>query len=156
MFWIDREKYCKSLETYANDNPNAKEQNKESCQNSGNCCLRRPAEINNEELSKLAQHFKITEKEFFSKYCMVDQLGNGYVIIFRRHHQEGGTWVTIEESWNAETPCVFRETNSCTIHDVKPRTCRKQKCWEKPTQHDVSNWEKEDLMNLGWNGITDE
>lgn len=140
--------------------PTAEMQGKTECCRSGICCWRRPGTVNAEDVAVISAHLGLSRQEFFWQYLKVDRIKGVLCLLPRRKDQEGGSWVTCEDSWSMDTPCVFLDTeheNACTIHDVKPVGCRNFKCWDASTVGvKQEEWSVEALRELGWDGWTDE
>ena len=148
-----RESFLHSLKVIEAKNPTAEKQGKGECCRSGVCCWRRPGSLSKEDVQPLAEKFGLTPKEFFKEYLVVDDI-HGKTLLPRRKHQGGGEMLGWRETYSLESPCVFlNEDNSCQVHEVKPKTCRDFRCWEKDNQADTVIWSEEDLMELGWDGI---
>jgi Fe-S-cluster containining protein len=127
------------------------------CCQSGFCCWARPGALTQEDLKRIAAHKGISEKEFFLKYCVVDNPGTRtFVPTLRRKHQKAGEYLSTRETYSTETPCVFlTEDSKCEVHDVKPSECKAHQCWGNVEKRPEISWTKEELMNLGWDGEMD-
>jgi len=149
--------YHEKLTEHSKNSPSAQHLGKDTCQRCGRCCLQRPGTLSKTDVGVISAHLGLTAQEFFQQYCMVDYMSGNVVLILRRHHQEGGDYISSLESWSLDSPCVFYENNGCQIHKVKPHQCYNTRCWddtrEKGNGH--AAWTEEDLKSLGWDGICD-
>lgn len=147
-----RRKFIHSLDLIKKEHPPAETQGKTECCNSGVCCWRRPGNLNEEDVSKIANFFGITEQELFQNYLIVDRIGDSWCLLPARKHQQTGQMINWEETYSIESPCIFLNIeNKCDIHEVKPFACREFKCWEKQ-EVKINNFPKEKLIELGWDG----
>ena len=123
------------------------------------CCWRRPGTLSKTDVPKIATFLKVTKKELFKKYLAVDDI-NGLCLVPIRKNQTyiSGNYISAEESYNIGAPCTFlnEDSKECTLHDVKPFSCRELHCWEESKDSGVVVWEESDLKKLGWDGLTDE
>lgn len=75
-----------------------------NCLDCGNCCKTTPALITSTDARRLSKHLKLSVKEFYSQYTVVD---DDHDVVFK------------------STPCVFLgEDNYCRIYDLRPNACR--------------------------------
>ncbi len=125
-----------------------------SCNRSGVCCWKRPGQLTQEDLKRLAGAMGVSEREFFRTYCAVDEFDRGICVILRRKHQTGGKWISAEESFSIESPCVFLddEARVCEVHEIKPSECAVYQCWAKPDTEVQVRWTHEQILALGWDG----
>jgi Fe-S-cluster containining protein len=92
--------------------------NPSACQTCEAKCCRGESGIVNfskDELSKMADFLKISEKDFLENFCRK----NGY------------KWSLKELKISGEFHCVFLENNSCTIYEVRPKQCRDFPFWSR-------------------------
>lgn len=148
--------YQYSLERKIENSPRAIEQKKNYCCNSGVCCWIRPCALNKEDLSRLAKYMDLTESQFFLEYCAVDEFGSK-TIIMRRKHQSGGEFITADESYSIQSPCVMlTDENKCSIHAIKPEQGKSFKCWENHKDAKLPEWSNDEIKALGWDGNDDD
>lgn len=126
------------------------------------CCWRRPGTLIKSDVKKIAKYLKITKEKLFEKYLAVDEIYGILCLIPIRKNQKhiAGEYVTTEETYNISKPCIFlnQKTKSCNINNVKPHHCKSHSCWIelKENAKIVTEWEKEDLEKLGWDGCTED
>lgn len=73
------------------------------CLSCGNCCKSNPPLMEDEDISRIAKHLKISKKAFKRKYILEDINGEQSMI---------------------NVPCVFlEEDNSCSIYEIRPKAC---------------------------------
>lgn len=153
-----RDRYAGRLKQIEKDHPSARQQEKTECCNSGVCCWRRPGALDKDDVSNIAAHFGLTEQEFFDQYLIVDGVDGDLFLLPRRKHQTGGEMIGFRETYSLESPCVFLDVengNKCSIHEVKPISCRSFKCWEEISygQSVGIKMSKKYLKLLGWDGV---
>lgn len=166
MNWARRMSYGREYRWYVLENPTADTQNKTECCNSGVCCWRRPGTLNKEDLQRLSDLKKLTLKEFFKQFCIVDstslytsQTEDKWILMLKRAHQQGGVFLSSDETFSFQSPCIFLIDKKCSVHEDKPKLCKEFKCWDKSTSSaldDVFSWTKKELEELGWDGYIDE
>ena len=98
------------------------------CQGSGNCCLSRGEYgyvfLTRDDRKNMAEHLKLTLKEFTKKYC----------------DQKSGVYHLKEES--SRTECVFLlNGNRCGVYQARPIQCRTWPFW--PEVMNAKTWNKE-------------
>ena len=75
------------------------------CLSCANCCKTSPPLVKTQDMKRIAQHLKISLKQFMRKYVLEDVNG---------------------EMSFAQVPCVFLgDDNKCTIYDIRPEACRR-------------------------------
>ena len=73
------------------------------CLNCANCCKTTSPIFRDVDIAKIAKTFKMTSKDFESKYLKRDS---------------DGDWVL------QQTPCTFlNDDNTCFIYDIRPQAC---------------------------------
>jgi Fe-S-cluster containining protein len=151
-----RNEFIRKLKKIEKDNPTAQTTGKTECCNSGVCCWKRPCELNMEDVNRLAAHFKLTAKEFFKKYCCVDYHDDKYILRFIRHNETSlaGTYLSSDQTYNIDTPCIFLKDSLCSVHDVKPEVGRRFQCWIE-NDFESPSMSYEQLIALGWDGEVD-
>jgi Fe-S-cluster containining protein len=153
------DKHRQDIEEFDRRNPSSKSGKKE-CSRCGFCCWRRPCDLDEEDVVRIAEYLQIDVKSLFKKFLVVDEY-NGYLVVKpRRIYQEGGVYLTPAQTFETE-PCIFMvevQGNACAIHSCKPRVAKEHECWVprilrilKPQE-----WTREKLMELGWDGIQRE
>lgn len=135
----------------------ASERGETSCCRSGRCCWTGPCELNPLDPPRIAAHLGITEADLFAQYLVVDERlhGPGLRVIPRRKQWPGGVFLTNEETFDADTPCVFLgDDNGCQNHDAKPTGGAFYKCWDPSTHGSPANtvWTEEQVLALDWDG----
>jgi hypothetical protein len=118
-------------------------------------------ELSRQDVPRLASHLGITPPELFREYLVVDEYQGGLVLRPRRTSQEGGRWLTADQSFETD-PCIFIHENGedskprtvCEIHDVKPARAATGGCWdrEETPRLAVPTWTEDELRALGWSG----
>jgi Fe-S-cluster containining protein len=149
-----RDSGARKLDSLNQVHPTARMQGKAGCCQSGICCWRRPGEISEEDIPKLAQGLGISEQELFQKYLLVDRIRGILFLRLRRRHEPAGCMLGWLATWSMESPCVFLDEtngNACQVHSFKPTACRKYKCWERSNMQSITVSE-EGLHALGWDG----
>ena len=97
------------------------------CRRCGVCC-NHPCALHPDDLPKIAQFLKISEKELFRKYLILDYWigsdGNEFYLCTAR--QDGHSGEVADFGWAfSSAPCIFlKGKNECTIHPVKPLGAR--------------------------------
>ena len=97
----------------------------------------------------------MTPREFFLTFCVVDPSPGVNVPLLRRKHQEAiaGTYLSTLESYSIQSPCVFlADDSSCSVHAIKPESCKNQGCWYQGTPVKAT-WTRAELLDLGWDGV---
>lgn len=104
------------------------------------CCSGEPGFVylSEKDLTKLANHFKISKKEFVQKYCRFTSYYDGTEVL------------CLQEKYNYE--CIFLDSNGCTVYDARPIQCSSYPFWTTIVYNEKSwNREAEDCpgMNQG-------
>ncbi|MBL0308688.1 MAG: YkgJ family cysteine cluster protein [Bacteroidetes bacterium] len=74
-----------------------------NCMECANCCKKMTPTYNRKDILRIAKHFKMTYKQFFDKWLIIDK--NKDII-------------------NQSIPCQFLgKDNLCTIYDIRPLDC---------------------------------
>lgn len=74
-----------------------------ACLDCGNCCKKMTPTYNPKDIKRISHHFKMTPKEFFTKWLVKDKSGD--VV-------------------NKSTPCQFLgKDNKCSIYAIRPLDC---------------------------------
>lgn len=130
------------------------------CQRSGVCCWRRPCELAPGDEQRIADHLGISKHQLFAEYLVVDDAGDGRLMLVpRRGQQAGGAMLTAEQTYDMDTPCVFLDVanrNACKIHPVKPSVGAAFVCTMTAAERrrlPRPRWNEEQLRELGWDGI---
>lgn len=137
--------------------PNAEAEGKTECCRSGRCCWSGPCRLAPGDEVALAAHLGMTVQELFQKHLVVDSTEGGFVVMPRRAEWEGGHYLTDDETYDANTPCVFLTPDGCQVHDAKPTGGRYYKCWDNSTHKTTPpgcTWTREQVEALGWDGET--
>ncbi len=97
------------------------------CQGSGNCCLSRGEYgyvfLTRDDRKNMAEHLKLTTKEFIQKYC----------------DRKNGVYHLKEEA--TRTECVFLDGKKCGVYQARPTQCRTWPFW--PEVMSAKTWNKE-------------
>ena len=153
-------RYHRRLKVLQNELKPARERGKVGCCKSGFCCWQRPCELAPEDVPRIAAHLEVTPQALFEDWLVVDELANGLALLPRRRGQQGGRYLSADETWDISSPCVFLTSeNLCEIHPVKPAGGRAFECWNPSTyttHTPGTTWKSEDLKALGWDGVTEE
>lgn len=165
MSFADRERYVSGMLRVL-DSANPKPANKTgatTCQRSGVCCWRRPCELHPGDPERLAAHLGISTPDLMRDYLVVDKLDHGVVLLPRRVQQQGGRYLTVGESYDVETPCVFLDQtsgqNSCRVQEAKPTGGAQWSCTMTPEQMAALHrpaWTLDELRVLGFDGEVDD
>lgn len=157
--------HCERRE-YLKKNPSAAMLGKKECVQCGFCCLTRPGDLTPDDIQRLADFFKMTVKDFFQQYCVVDGLetemiNDSFVVLLRRNHQPGNWFVSFEETYSVKTPCVFFQNKECVVHDCKPACCTRHKCWDNETAPNMAfeyahKWTRGEIENMGYTGVFED
>lgn len=75
-----------------------------NCTYCGNCCKSLMINVETEDKIRLANHLKISEKEFDEKY--IEKSNSGHLSIM------------------SKIPCHFLDENKCTVYEARPTECR--------------------------------
>lgn len=134
-----------------------------TCQRSGVCCWRRPCELHPGDPERLAAHLGITTSELMRDYLVVDRLDPGVVLLPRRVQQDGGRYLTVSQSYDVETPCVFLDQSggpsSCRVQEAKPTGGAQWSCTMTDEQMAALHrpaWTLDELRAIGFEGELDE
>jgi Fe-S-cluster containining protein len=123
------------------------------------CCWQRPCSLSKDDVKNISLFLKISEKELFEQYLVVDEIKRKLLILPRRVEQEdvAGEYLQFDRTYDIDSPCIFLDSNNlCKIHDVKSKQAKSFKCWEEESEEDdFAEWIEEDLINLGWSGLKD-
>jgi Fe-S-cluster containining protein len=130
------------------------------CCRSGVCCWRRPCDLTPGDEVAIAAFLNTTPEALFKESLVVDGDPHDLRLRPRRVEQEGGKYLTSDQTFDIDTPCVFLDTanrNACRIHPVKPTTGAAFDC-TKPEKYEPEGvtWSREALMGLGWDGSTED
>jgi len=87
------------------------------CDMRGHCCSMGVGFVKEDEIERLANHFKLSIEEFKTKYLEENIIFNKLVYKLKQNKGE-----------KPFGPCVFLEENKCAIHAVKPLHCRVGNC----------------------------
>lgn len=153
-------KYYDELEKLKKIHISAEVLHKNECQKCALCCWQRPCSFTKNDFETVVNYFNLTPEETFFKYFIVDGIGQGLMLLARRKNQEdiAGTYISCRRTYDIDSPCIFlNKNNECIIHQIKPQEGMEQKCWDRSKinkEHYI--WNKEDLLNLGWDGIMNE
>ena len=103
------------------------------CESCVGACSQKPGWFTPEQIKKAAEYLKITEKEFFNKYLLIDWYQahekNDYEDVFTLSPSIIGTHTGGMFPGNPGGVCVFlNKEKLCDIHDVKPFECSELKC----------------------------
>lgn len=103
------------------------------CESCVSACSQKPGWFTPEQIKKAAEYLKITEKEFFNKYLLIDwyqaHKKNDYEDVFVLSPAIVGIDAGTMFPGNPKGQCVFfNEDQLCDIHDVKPFECSELKC----------------------------
>ncbi|HRI21922.1 MAG TPA: YkgJ family cysteine cluster protein, partial [Panacibacter sp.] len=74
------------------------------CTACGNCCRSLMINVEPNDAKRLADHLKISEKSFYTKY--VEQSSEGKLAVMN------------------SIPCHFLSNNKCTVYEARPAECR--------------------------------
>lgn len=76
-----------------------------SCIECGHCCREMTPTWTKSEIKRVAEHFKMTAKQYYDKYLYTED-GTGDIM-------------------NAKTPCQHfdKKTRLCTIYEIRPKDC---------------------------------
>ncbi len=90
-----------------------------NCLDCANCCKTTPALLSQYDISRIAKHLKISNKEFIDRYTTTDDDGD---TVFK------------------QTPCVFlQQDNTCKIYDIRPFACKDYPHTNRKKQKDILN-----------------
>lgn len=104
-----------------------------TCNMCGNCCSYGSGYVLKHEIPSLADHFKISEKEFTKKYLEKTQFPKAMRFkIIRLPGMPYGK-------------CVFLKNKECSIQDIKPLHCRIGTCNEYGVE--LSSWYMDNYLN---------
>jgi Fe-S-cluster containining protein len=88
------------------------------CKKCGKCCSFGAGFAQNDELSKIAKHLKISTEKLKKEYFDEKNVFNKKVYEPKLKKEDGMPF----------GPCVFMKNRICTIHEVKPFHCRVGNC----------------------------
>lgn len=134
-----------------------------NCQRSGVCCWQRPCDLFPGDAERMAALLKISPTEVFREYLIVDDLGDGsgLRLLPRREQQTGGRYLTVAETYDIDTPCVFLDVangNACRVQAAKPHGGARFHCTMAPAEIAAlppPRWTEEQLVAIGWDGERD-
>jgi Fe-S-cluster containining protein len=147
------------LDVIQKEHPRASDQGKTECCHSGHCCWKRPGSLVPADVPALAAFLKLTPKELFRTRLVVDEICGTLMLLPARAHQakEGltGSMLGWRETYSAASPCIFlTKDNLCAVHEVKPESCRRYRCWEaNDINEEDYRFTPEQLKALGWSGF---
>ena len=131
-------------------------QEKKRCCRSGLCCWRRACSLAPGDEVKLAEFLDLTVRELFHEYLVVDTDSDEHLTVRpRRVEQMGGCYLTEDQTYDIDTPCIFLDTeknNACKVHKVKPTEGRLIGCWMVEKDIPIPSWTRKQIIALGWNG----
>lgn len=158
--------YSNALARLTNQLQPAYLRNVKECVSCQLCCWRRPPFLLKNDLERLAEHQNLSPEQFFKEYCVVDRIGKVTGIILRRADQKeyAGKWLPYTETYNIESPCCYLDSNiGCLVHTIKPYMCKIGCCTNTEEESRTKfngyaewSWEKDQLINLGWDGNADD
>lgn len=104
-----------------------------TCKTCVNACSQKPGWFTPEQIKKAAEYIKITEKEFFDKYLLIDWFQshekNDFEDVFVLSPSIVGESSGNMFPGNPRGTCVFfNKDKLCDIHEVKPFECSELKC----------------------------
>lgn len=159
MLWFVRQDDFRRRLQMAHDalSESAAAKGEDACCKSGRCCWSGPCRLAPGDETKIAVHLGVTVGELFAQYLVVDEnrAGDALVVFPRRRQWEGGHYLSDDETYDADTPCVFlTDADGCQIHGAKPSGGAHYKCWDTSTHGEPPGceWSEEQVMALGWNG----
>ena len=80
-----------------------KEFERTDCLSCANCCKTSSPIFTDKDISRIARHFRMKERDFISQYLQRDE--DDFMVL-------------------KEAPCTFLQSdNSCIIYDVRPKAC---------------------------------
>lgn len=158
--WNAREVFNAEMRRRWKKRPRATDLGESKCRRCGNCCWQRPPRLSPEDLERLAQLKELTPREFFERYCVVDDPGNselGPVLIRASQRSYAGEWLPDSETFSLEAPCIFLDDEQgvarCKVHAHKPEECRGMECWDVREHAERHAWTTAELCALGYGGL---
>ena len=99
----------------------------DECDRCGHCCSFTSGFVLPDEIKQLAEHFKISEKEFKSRFLEKTKRFNTthHIIKQKRSNLPNGR-------------CIFLKNKQCTIHEIKPLYCKIANC--KKNSSELLQW----------------
>ena len=102
-----------------------------TCQQCGNCCTGGPGYVwvSDEELSRLAEHLKLSIKETLQKYC---RKVNGRISLKEIRTSSGNydcIFLTEQKADASGGDRVVQPKRGCSIYPVRPLQCRTWPFW---------------------------
>jgi Fe-S-cluster containining protein len=101
------------------------------CLQCGKCCVTHPCALSPEDVSRIADHFGLSKEELFARFLVLDWVEvsgrRQYYVCPARKGDEGGTIVRSDWAFS-DSPCIFLDSNECSIEDVKPKGGRAFYC----------------------------
>ncbi len=96
------------------------------CQRCSACCRYEPGYVflSKIDVKVLSENLKISEEEFFKKYCRKVKIG-------------GFTRISLEEKKNYD--CIFWEDGGCKVYNFRPLQCRTYPFW-RPYLESEEDW----------------
>lgn len=117
------------------------------CQRCGFCCHAHPCSLSPDELHRISKSMKMSDADFFVKYCVV---ADDNVITFARTSWSEylGSTVPDDATWDTD-PCVFwSRENGCAIHEVKPASASLYCCGKSKKPMEPTAWDANDIARL--------
>ncbi|MFA5438936.1 MULTISPECIES: YkgJ family cysteine cluster protein [Dehalococcoides] len=118
------------------------------CKQCGFCCLRQPCVPTPNEFNKVASYLNMTPLELASRYAVVNESEKGFYMLWARETQADmvGKYLPFHRTYDRGY-CIFfdKDIHACMIHDVRPRTAKDTKCWEKKKKDFNANWTLEQV-----------
>jgi Fe-S-cluster containining protein len=104
-----------------------------TCSQCGNCCTGGPGYvwISKVEISRLAEHLKLTTAQVISRYCR--KVGNCYSLKESRNSRGEYDCIFLKEekvSSGKKGQTIVFTRRSCTVYPVRPLQCRTWPFWE--------------------------
>ncbi|WP_278812937.1 YkgJ family cysteine cluster protein [Dehalococcoides mccartyi] len=118
------------------------------CKQCGFCCLRQPCVPTPSEFNNIASYLHMTPLELASRYAVVNESEKGLYMLWARETQADvvGKFLPFHRTYDRGY-CIFFNKNmhACMIHDVRPRTAKDTKCWEKKKKDFNAVWTVEQV-----------
>jgi Fe-S-cluster containining protein len=125
------------------------------CIKCGFCCWQQPCDLNYEDIFIIAEHLKLSSKEFFNKYLTFQffplNKNEHYILTPIRKNQKGlaGKIKSMQNWFDLDEPCIFLENNECSLYCFRPTGAKIMNCWETPNVNSIAIiYAKKDVIKI--------
>jgi len=146
-----RIEYAKFLMLEHEKRDSAEKMHKTECLQCGFCCITKTCTPRPKELHPIAEYFHISVEELVDKYMVGDRHEGFYYLRWALKEQSDvvGAFLDWERTYD-KGHCVFLKDNKCLIHEVKPSSASKHKCWaeEDGLYDSINSWKNVNIKRI--------